>query len=129
MTHVFNDDWKVVLAALESGEYEQCKGALHNGHEYCCLGVMSKVLLGDPEIFIQDDGKAAFGWEQTGEFAPASVEHRLGLRSVIGDLSGAELNGKKSLADANDAGATFAEIAAFIREHPYAVSKRWRAEE
>jgi hypothetical protein len=34
------------VTALESGEYDQCSGALYNGEGYCCLGVYAKVVLG-----------------------------------------------------------------------------------
>lgn len=31
------------VAALRSGEFKQCKGTLHNGVGYCCLGVLLAV--------------------------------------------------------------------------------------
>ena len=129
MTHIFNDDWEAVLNALESGEYEQCTGKLHDGKGYCCLGVMCQVLLGDPENCTTDEGHPHFQWADSAGYAPTSVVHRLGLRTYAGGLYDAELNGRNALADANDTGATFAEIAAFIRDKPDAVSTDWRAKE
>lgn len=32
------------LQALESGDYDQCRGMLYDGTGYCCLGVANKVL-------------------------------------------------------------------------------------
>lgn len=37
----FKEKW---LAALRSGEYEQCKEALHKDGGHCCLGVAEIVL-------------------------------------------------------------------------------------
>jgi len=31
------------VKALRSGEYEQCRNALHDGKGYCCLGVLAMV--------------------------------------------------------------------------------------
>ena len=31
------------VAALRSGEYQQCSRTLHDGKGYCCLGVLCKV--------------------------------------------------------------------------------------
>lgn len=40
MNHETKTRW---LAALESGEYQQCSGTLSNGSGYCCLGVLAKI--------------------------------------------------------------------------------------
>jgi hypothetical protein len=34
------------VTALESGEYDQCEGALYDGEGYCCLGVYAIAVLG-----------------------------------------------------------------------------------
>lgn len=39
-----NPRWKQPwIDALESGEYQQTRGVLHNGVGYCCLGVLCRV--------------------------------------------------------------------------------------
>lgn len=40
MTEYQFDKW---VAALESGDYKQCRQRLHEGDAYCCLGVYQKV--------------------------------------------------------------------------------------
>ena len=38
-----NDNMKLVIKALRSGEYAQTKESLQDDHGYCCLGVMCAV--------------------------------------------------------------------------------------
>ncbi len=112
----FNEAQLKWLDALESGEYQQTTGMLLNEDGSCCLGIGCFVVGMSPsEIheFQLDKGYTA----------PASVRHALNLRDEIGGTSGVHIKGRTSLAGANDSGATFSEIAAFIRSNPTAVFK------
>lgn len=46
MDQKIKSDW---VQALRSGEYKQCKGTLHDGDGYCCLGVLLKVAGVEPD--------------------------------------------------------------------------------
>lgn len=117
------------LAALESGDWEQasqwlCLEHSNGGMAYCCLGVATVVInpsheaLEDPEVFDNE--------------APEDVQHALFLQD--GGALFAEgaplLHGERSLIGANDyGGATFSEIAAYIRKYPWAVFANFGAPE
>jgi len=103
------------LQALESGEYKQCRMELHDDNGgHCCLGVASLVLGNE---------------ERVGSTLNDDEVKELGLRSDCGAISegswqvtddGIEEKGGgfQSLTGLNDSGATFEQIAAFIREDP-----------
>ena len=98
------------IEALRSGDYEQCTDRLFDGKGYCCLGVAAVVC----------GGSSA----PTGIAAPNYAVEGLALRSSDGELTGRLHIGpvtSRYLADANDAGATFSEIADFIEANPEAV--------
>lgn len=94
------------LAALESGEYRQCKGRLHSKRGYCCLGIADLVLsLGEKHRKLLRHTFRDVGlYDEDGRFVSGE--------GVVGSFFAV------SLADANDSGGTFAEIAAFIRANP-----------
>lgn len=128
------------LQALESGRYYQTKETLHDKVGYCCLGVYCDLV--NPQGWESGDAFSkvfAFryvtdehDYEEYYEYDLAgSLMSKLGLFSEGGGL---ECNSsiwpayKKepnkycgSLAEMNDHGYTFAEIAAFIRANPAAV--------
>lgn len=93
--------------ALESGKYPQTTGVLKNGDGYCCLGVAC--LLAGKEF----DGDDSTGWHISQHMCtlPESVEAHLGMNSEVGKYPGGVL------ADLNDSGSSFKEIAAIIRKH------------
>ncbi len=114
--YVFNEAQEAWLKALESGEYRQCRKSMTHGGAYCCLAVACEVLNlpkdkhGD---FIDANGTA-----------PVAAIEAMRLRSDIGSFYFEAPIGQvsaSSLAGANDDGATFSEIAAFIRSNPTAV--------
>jgi hypothetical protein len=114
----FNEFQLKWLEALESGEYEQGKEKLFDGSGYCCLGVGCDVLGIEPH---EDDGAYMFDGENV--YAPKSLISALRLNSRTGafrnynrfDVGAISV---PSLTSANDEGATFADIAAFIRANP-----------
>jgi hypothetical protein len=122
------------VAALRSGRFEQCKGALakvdcdENG--YCCLGVACEIAiemgLDLPKVVLFD--KLAYGAREKTTVMPDEVVAFLGMNTNgdNGDNNGAFYNdaapdGFKDygcLAELNDNGATFSEIADFIESNP-----------
>jgi hypothetical protein len=112
----FNAFQKKWLGALESGKYKQTKEKLFSGRGYCCLGVACDLAgikpVKRPHMYLFDDE-----WS----VAPSSIIEKLKLRGDCGDFDISvrikNLN-VGSLAEMNDIGKTFKEIAAFIRENP-----------
>ena len=102
---MLNENAKKWVAALRSGEYQQCKDQLTDGRGYCCLGVGAAISPGPRSK-----------WEN--EVAlPKPVQQWLGLRSSEGDYeSGADY---RRLSNLNDyGGKTFAQIADLIESEP-----------
>jgi hypothetical protein len=110
------------LKALESGEYKQTHHRLHDGEGYCCLGLACVVAGMTPTKICADEEDASYEFGGEWEGAPASVVGDFRLRGSLGDAADESIvisdwvSG--TLAEANDAGATFAEIAAAIRANP-----------
>ena len=111
------------LAALESGQFKKGIGWLCRDEKYCCLGVACVVagLRGEYDVECVEFG----GCQKD---APYDVVRFLALRGPsgniekeVGDLSMVGEHYVKYLTDANDRGASFADIATFCREHPEAV--------
>lgn len=102
--------------ALESGEYAQVGGALRKPDGFCCLGVACDLYSKEAS---EPWSQGSLGYEFLGHTGglPEPVRVWLGLNSDTGawDRRGAW---SKSLAGKNDAGATFSDIAAIIREAP-----------
>lgn len=121
-----NENVKKWVAALESGEFQQVKGFLRAGDQYCCLGVACELYrrevggvhwrdiggehLGVKELCL-DFGGSASSW------LPTQVREWLELRTTNGHFARPEET-PNSLASLNDKGATFKEIAAVIRSEP-----------
>jgi len=111
------------VATLRSGKYEQGRMFLNSHGKFCCLGVLCEIVglpkrpwLEDnqPETFVYQGADA--GWEEG--CMPALDEQKFG-KDVNAALwqQDIEINGKRtSLAQHNDNGQTFAEIADAIEE-------------
>lgn len=92
--------------ALESGDYKQGVGQLKHGDSFCCLGVLcdlySSTCWGD---LIKDEV----------EFLPKLIQKWAGMQSRSGYI---RIGGKEyNLAQMNDEGITFDEIADIIRKY------------
>lgn len=103
------------LEALESGEYKQTVGTLHNKTDggFCCLGVAAKVVCNlNPQIFgvEEDDVDKDLSGEVYLHEGDADdynlVKSYLGLNS----------NQYNCVIEMNDSGSTFKDIADYIRE-------------
>jgi len=109
------------VAALRSGEYRQTTGSLVviSGAEdrgFCCLGVLTDLCAKNFDLPLE----AVLSIEQGGGICP-DVEKWAGMVSAFGDLpkmASAEYSVRhKSLADLNDYGANFNQIADVIEEN------------
>lgn len=103
-------------SALESDEYKQGKGALCENGQFCCLGVLCDLAVkADIGITVKDGGFIhAISYDGKLGYLPPSVMAWAGMRTDHGAFKDWETNG--SLANFNDAGMTFSEIAGKIRE-------------
>lgn len=108
-------DAKKWVNALRSGKYKQTKQVLKNHEGYCCLGVACDIF---PQRKLNEDeaGYASLG-------ALCSYE-KLGIKGMFGELtkdmyliepSPSHIGVRPSLANMNDNGYTFDEIADIIQ--------------
>ena len=125
------------LTGLRSGEFKQCKNRLNQGDEgMCCLGVLSEegakagIAVKRPISFSSWPG---FEYDSEGATLPWSVQKWAGLTAHINppnpevptpddarlrNEEGESMFGEMvTLAELNDAGFTFAEIADLIEQH------------
>jgi hypothetical protein len=104
---------KSLLAALRSGEHKQGKRRLHGEDDrLCCLGVVCKLAVQDglPVRVTRQDGGCLYDGSYT--FLPVSVQAWICMRTSSGSWGIL-----CSLANSNDYGKTFAEIADIIEAH------------
>lgn len=109
------------VEALESGEYEQTTGALQDNHGFCCLGVLCDVAIREGlEVEVKsycdcgDELCDSISYDEAVEVLPSSVQEWAGLTSCDPSV-GVDGDGKDSLAELNDAGLSFPDIADLIR--------------
>lgn len=101
---------KVWVEALRSGEYKQGRRALRMGDRFCCLGVACDLYRkheGGPE-WSNPFYNGSRDYMSHGGDLPKAVINWLGIRHADGS------NGLVSLANLNDRGNTFKEIAGII---------------
>ncbi len=115
-----NDNAKRWVKALRSGEYQQTVKRLHRITDgvdsFCCLGIACKLYAEDHDITtviqantFEDD---AVAYASYAAILPHQVQYWLGLNDRAGGF------GYETLADRNDRGATFVEIADIIESEP-----------
>ena len=122
------------VEALESGDYKQTTGRLHDDDGYCCLGVACEI----SGLVTWDQPAEARHYNaiydpETGDFStvalPLRVAKWLGLSGLDGDFhSDTHSYILESLANINDGGASFADIAALIRTEPLGLLSKEAAE-
>tara|TARA_R110000744_G_scaffold216854_1_gene335561 strand:- start:156 stop:524 length:369 start_codon:yes stop_codon:yes gene_type:complete len=116
-----NDNMKIVIKALRSGEYEQTKETLQDEKGYCCLGVMCAV-------FEKETGRPLARSRASTLLSPSDIAHiegesldaQEGVQRWVGLSDSAGMStGNNSLVRLNDdKGYTFSEIADFIESEP-----------
>lgn len=122
MTQELGPNQRKWVEELRSGKYQQATQALCRGGAYCCLGVACQMmgLQSRPgAIHILDENAEdvltdvlIFGGETTS--APDEVVEHLSLRTSVGG----DAEDNVCLAEMNDEGATFAQIADAIESDP-----------
>ena len=106
------------LEALRSGKYKQGGGMLRSQNdEFCCLGVACEVIGLEAVITDPSSDCHSYGAERSGGYAPREVREALRLYSASGFPHGASTPGLRPLADMNDEGQTFAEIADHLEKY------------
>jgi hypothetical protein len=110
---MMNDNMKLVIKALRSGEYKQTTQALQDKDGYCCLGVMCAVYEGVTGNFLRRDGFS-------GELYGGELDDQEGVQEWVGlNCGGGTSRYRLSLAELNDnEGYNFSEIADFIESEP-----------
>ena len=126
----FNQSQLKWLEALESGKYKRCTSELchieNSKCSFCCLGVASELFCKKVDILdIEDLNYRTY--ENEGTYAPPSVVKKLRLNDEFGSIKVENIKGYRkeddTLAQFNDSGMSFKEIAVFIRKHPKQVFK------
>lgn len=110
-----NQNSKLWVEALRSGEYRQCQNLLSDGTGFCCLGVLCEVAIasGVEVEKIDAAGGIAYGGEV--EALPRAVQDWAGLLHSAGNFG----EGDRQLTVWNDRlGKTFLEIADIIESEP-----------
>ena len=110
-----NDNAKLWVEALESGEFKQVRGKLADDISYCCLGVSCEVYqreVGGLKITRTHEGLRVY--DGAVGALPGIVRDWLGLRSIAGSFA----RGLRSLSGDNDRGVDFPGIAATVRSEP-----------
>jgi hypothetical protein len=114
------------LAALRDPEAKQTKGCLRDNNGFCCLGVLTDIYLKEHDkVWLYDYTNTGFHFEGETDVLPKEVQKWAGLKNILGTpLTIPEgLNtevyvdpetGTVGLAELNDTGSTFAEIADII---------------
>lgn len=111
-----NENAKKWVAELRSGNYKQATGGLRKGDCFCCLGVACDLYAKEfSESWISGGTYQEFkGMEG---ILPEEVSAWLGLGNREGDFYDGE-GSHESLADLNDSGCTFSQIADIIESEP-----------
>ena len=114
---------KAWVVALKSGDYQQGFGILHykenEQDKYCCLGVLCELAVGAGVI---QAGRRYIGYRHGVDYRYIYDYSSTMLSSAIRDWAGLQsdtvviANVKDHLANHNDAGKTFLEIATAIEE-------------
>ena len=110
---MMNDNMKLVLKALRSGEYKQTKEALQDKDGYCCLGVMC-------EVFEKETGGTLRRGTKTGQILGGELDDQEGVQEWVGLMHcDGTSNNNPPLVSLNDFdGYTFSQIADFIESEP-----------
>lgn len=117
MDQAIKEQW---VTALRSGEYRQGKRYLHQSNEYCCLGVLCDLAVKAGVLTPERRTTAPIiSYEEETSTLPESVSRWAGLtvpggRAVVDNPSVDFAGGRISLAELNDEGHSFREIADVI---------------
>jgi len=131
MNEIVKAKW---VAALRSGEFQQCKGTLRKGDSFCCLGVLSELAVRDGVIMpaqvlpetdwrsSRGDGLPVYVYNNEAGHLPTAVAKWAGLSYSYDNWDGEvghepdvdpSVDGRE-LSGLNDSGLPFSEIADVI---------------
>lgn len=111
-----NANRKKWIEALESGEYEQGRGALNCYSQFCCLGVAASIFAEeDTEKSVDKCARTMYDGEWA--YAPKYVIEAVGLVDRLGSRNN-DVDGE-SLSFKNDSGMSFNEIADLLKTGQY----------
>lgn len=118
---------KLWIEALTSGEYEQGQGVLRSDGTFCCLGVLcdlhrkeigGKWIKADDSVVITEDiARPVYTYNSLSTILPRSVYEWAGLTGNNRDNPTIDDSMSPTLAEKNDAGIPFLEIAKLIEQH------------
>ena len=102
------------VSALRSGEYQQTQERLRKEDGFCCLGVLCDLYgkENNVEWNLANNGHN-YEFQDKESHLPSSVMEWAGVGDQNPDIN----NGTKTLAELNDIGYTFNEIADLIENH------------
>ena len=107
------EEW---LQALESGAYKQTKDHLKKDNGFCCLGIACEVSKKELNLKIEEDDVklGIIYYSGRSSTLPVRVIKYFGFRDDIGKFD-SMIDGYSSLAEMNDEGLSFKEIAKHVR--------------
>ena len=110
------------INALISGDYKQGKLALRQKDEFCCLGVLCDLASKEGIVPLQiygdnSDKTYSYGFDEHGNQEWQQLPPLVAQWADIDDYSGLYNSDFPSLAEANDDGCTFEEIAVIIKDN------------
>lgn len=112
---------KILADALRSGKYKQGRKCLREDDKFCCLGVAMDIF-SDEEWRIESRNRYAKG--EFGYWLSPEVKEKLGFPNDVGFCAIEEEWDKlDSLANFNDAGYSFEQIADIIENTDWEASK------
>ena len=99
--------------ALRSGEYQQTQNRLHDENGFCCLGVLCDLYLKENQLEweLVNNGNY-YEFQYKAKILPLSVREWVG----VGEGNPLVNDGHSTLAELNDGGSTFNEIADVIEK-------------
>lgn len=119
-----NDNARLWIKALRSGEYEQTTGQLRDDKGFCCLGVACDLYAAEhPDAKwnrdVDEDDCVEHTILNEAAVLPTVVRAWLGLKGATGEfVTCATPYQSDALAARNDNGATFAQVADLIEREP-----------
>lgn len=109
------------IEALRSGKYSQTKNILRDDKGYCCLGVLCEVVLGEDCWHVTTNLKDKPIYYSIEVLAPndqdsEGIYEEVYLPEEVGKKAGLSREEQEELAELNDDGKKFTEIADHIEE-------------
>jgi len=102
------------IAALRSGEYAQGQYRLRQGDRFCCLGVLCELAVRDGVTVGVPGPGDTYDYDGQEVHLPASIQHWAGIRENPMVTVDRPWVSRRSLAELNDDGMPFEEIADLI---------------